>query len=40
MSKLGIKNSICIAVFAVMYCLFIVPLLIGVWALDKMEHID
>jgi hypothetical protein len=37
MKKLGIKNSICIAVFAVMYCLFIVPLLIGMWALEKMD---
>lgn len=37
MTKLGIKNSICIAVFAAMYCLFIVPLLIGMWALNKMD---
>jgi hypothetical protein len=37
MRKLGIKNSICIAVFAVMYCLFIVPLLIGMYVLEKMD---
>jgi len=27
-------------VFAVMYCLFIVPLLVGMWALEKIEHIE
>ena len=37
MKRFGIKNSICIAVFAAMYCLFIVPLLIGMWALEKMD---
>jgi hypothetical protein len=28
------------SLFAVMYCLFIVPLLIGMWALEKIDCID